>query len=79
MFPNLAALLRKVGRLEAARKARAVAMPPGLGPEGVRLWNEWVAELDAESDPHAREVKRVALQCMDAETVAIAARVRSGG
>jgi hypothetical protein len=83
MFPSISALLRKVGRLEAERHACEAAWnvppPPGLDAAGARLWAEWTADLAATTDAHVREVKRTAMQCMDAETVAIAARVRSGG
>jgi hypothetical protein len=80
MFPNLAALLRKVGRLEATRNARAAPPPPpGLDAAGLALWAQWSAELAALQEGRAWQVKMAALEEMDAELVGIACRVRGMG
>jgi hypothetical protein len=74
---------RRLARLVAEQHAREspwnVPPPPGLDAAGLRLWGEWVAELAATPDSHARKVKRTALEEMNAELVGIACRVLSGG
>jgi hypothetical protein len=74
------ALWRALAEAEARRRARAAPPPPsGLTAAGLALWDEWSREFDAEPEGPRKETMRVALQVLDAETVAIAARVRSGG
>jgi hypothetical protein len=83
MFPSISALLRKVGRLEMERRARAVAwnvlQPPGLTIAGAMLWGEIVAEMADASDDHSRLVLYHVLCALDAECVELMLRVRGEG
>jgi hypothetical protein len=70
-------LYRALADLEAERRARAAPPPPaGLDAAGMALWRQWARDMEAEADPHARKVKRIALLETSAELVGLAVRAR---